>query len=142
MPYIVEARQLGNADPDGATYCYTRLDLPFLSSRDFIHKTYLDRDANKDPKGTFASHWFAVPNRIPERMGMVRLQISEGSWLVTPLPGGKSHAVYKFAADPAGNIPAFAANASNTDSVVDTFHNVEKEAQLRAAERKAQASKP
>ncbi len=136
MPYLVEAREIGSPEADGAKYIYSRLDLPVISSRDFIHKCYLDRDAAKDAQGAFANHWFAVPNKTPNRSNVVRLQISEGSWLVTPLPDGKSsHLVYKFSAEIGGSIPVSAANRANARGVGDTFKNVEREAQKRAAER-------
>ncbi len=139
MPYIAEARYIGTPDPDGATYTYSKLDLPVLTSRDFIHKGYLDRDATKDPQGVFSNHWFATPNKTPHRSNVIRLEISEGSWLVTPTGPGKSHAIYKFAADIGGSVPAFAANRTNASSCGDTFRNVEREAQKRGVERVARA---
>jgi hypothetical protein len=135
MPYIAEARYVAETDPDGAQYVYSRLNLPILSSRDFVHKTYIDRDARKDPNGAFANHWFAVPDKLPHRHSIIRLQISEGSWLVTPLPDGKSHVVYHVMVDPGGAIPAWAVNKSNADGVSQTFKNVEHESQRRATER-------
>jgi hypothetical protein len=135
MPYIAEARYVAKTDPDGAQYVYSRLNLPILSSRDFVHKTYVDRDARSDPEGTFANHWFAVPDKLPHRHDIIRLQISEGSWLVTPLPDGKSHVVYHVTVDPGGAIPSWAANKTNADGVSQTFKNIEHESQKRAAER-------
>lgn len=136
MPYLTEAKLLG-MDPDGAMYIYSRLDMPVLSARDFIHKTYVDRDCTVDKDGTFANHWSAVPNKIAEKDGVVRLKLSEGSWLVTPKSANSSHVVYKFSVDPGGSIPAFAANMSGTGGIVDTFKAVERESLRRAADRKA-----
>lgn len=133
FPYMTESRFVGGTDADGAKYTYARLDVPVLSPRDFVHKTYLDRDASTDPAGAFANHWFAVPRRMAEVEGVVRLKISEGSWLVTPAADGKSaHVVYKLCVDPGGAIPAFAANRANANSLIDTFQNIEREAQRRA----------
>src|SRR3954465_7535783 len=53
MPYMVESRKIGGVDPDGASYTYSKIDVPFVSARDFVHKGYLDRDARKDPQGVF-----------------------------------------------------------------------------------------
>jgi hypothetical protein len=136
MPYLTEAREIGTREPDGAKYIYSKIDLPVLSPRDFIHKCYLDKDAATDPQGAFANHWFAVPNKTPNRSNVVRLQISEGSWLVTPNPDGKSsHVVYKFSAEIGGSVPISAANRANARGVGDTFANIEREATKRAAER-------
>ena len=132
MPYITEAHEVGTREPDGSRYTYSRLDLPVLSPRDFVHRVYVDRDAGTDPSGVFASHWFSVPTKIPERRSVVRLQISEGSWLVTPLPGGESsHVIYCICADPAGSLPAFAINRANASGISDTFDNIEREARKR-----------
>lgn len=134
MPYMTESRFVGGTDADGAQYTYAKLDVPVLSPRDFVHKAYLDRDAAQDPNGVFANHWFAVPTKLPERDGVVRLKISEGSWQVTPSADGKSsHVVYKLCVDPGGAIPAFAANRANANGLTDTFKNIEREAQHRAA---------
>ena len=95
MPYMTDARELPPRDADGALYIYLRLDMPVLSPRDFIHKVYIDKDARQPwTKGVYASHWHAMPSRIPQKSGVVRLTISEGSWLVTPLPNGKAHLIY------------------------------------------------
>ena len=141
MPYMTEARFVGGTDPDGAKYTYSKLDLPVLSARDFVHKVYLDRDANHDPEGVFANHWAAEPTKIPERSSVVRLKISEGSWLVTPSADGKtSHVVYRLCVDPGGSVPTFAANRANANGITDTFKNIEREAQSRAVARVAAAS--
>ncbi len=136
MPYLTEAKLLG-MDHDGAMYIYSRLDMPVLSARDFIHKTYVDRDCTTDKDGVFANHWFAVPNKVPEKEGVVRLKLSEGSWLVSPKTANTSHVVYKFSVDPGGSIPAFAANMSGTGGIEDTFKAVERESLRRAEARKA-----
>lgn len=141
MPYMTESRFLGGTDPDGAKYTYARLDVPVLSPRDFVHKAYLDRDSATDPQGVFANHWFAVPTKLPEVEGVVRLKISEGSWLITPSADGKSsHVVYRLCVDPGGAIPAFAANKANADGLTDTFKNIEGEAKRLAGIRAAAAA--
>jgi hypothetical protein len=139
MPYCNEARLVA-AEPDGAKFIYQRLDLPVLTSRDFIHKMYIDRDAHTDPNGAFANHWFAVPDKIPERNGYIRLRVSEGSWLVTPGENGTAHVVYRLRVDPGGLVPSFAANFGNHDGILNTFKAVEAQAQLRADKKNASAS--
>ena len=132
MPYMTESRFVGATDPDGAVTTYSKLDVPVLSSRDFVHKAYLDRDARTDKEGVFANHWLATPDRVPERPSVIRLKISEGSWQVTPWPGGgSSHVVYRLCVDPAGSVPAYFANRANANGLTDTFKNIEHEAQRR-----------
>jgi hypothetical protein len=141
MPYMVEARQLASPGPDGGIYVYSRIDVPVLDARDFVHLSYTDRDAHTDPEGVFQNHWSAVDGKVPHKPNVVRLKMSEGSWLVQPLPGGdKSHVIYRFAVDPGGAVPGWVANKSNTGGAGDTFKNVEKEAKRRQAERLTPAS--
>jgi hypothetical protein len=142
MPYVKESRHIGKPDADGTKYVYTRLELPVVTSRDYVLKVNLIQGVNADGTGEFRNHWEAAPDKLPVRASVVRLKINEGTWHVTPKGEGKSWAVYKFAVDPGGWIPAFAADMGNKGAVTDTFKCVEKEAARRAAERKAQASKP
>lgn len=139
MPYMTEARELPPRDADGALYIYMRLDMPVLSPRDFIHKVYVDKDVSKpwNKTGQYASHWHSMPYKIPPKDGVVRLMISEGSWLVTPLANGKAHLVYKFSADPGGSIPGIFRNMNNVKGPMETFASVEREAAMRAVTRKA-----
>ena len=143
MPYVKEGRNIGKPDPDGTTYVYIRLELPMLAARDYVTRVNLDKGVNSDGSGEFRNRWLAVPDKFPSRHNVVRLRINEGSWHVTPQSDGKCHAVYRFAVDPGGWIPAFAADLGNKSGVTDTFKAVEKEARRRAAARKTQAaSKP
>lgn len=146
MPYMSEAYDLPGRDADGAFYSYYRLDLPVVSPRDYVHKVYVLKRADQAwTKGAYASQWHAMPNKLPQKDGVVRLQVSEGSWLVTPIAPGKCHAVYKFSADPGGSIPGFLKNRNDVKGPVETFASIEKEAALRvpvrlAAEAKAKAA--
>jgi hypothetical protein len=140
MPYVSEARVLGSA-PDGARLVYTRLDLPWLAPRDYVLKVYLDSGVAPDGSGVFRNHWVAHPDHMPARSNIVRLRINDGSWHVTSNGDGTSHAIYKFAVDPGGMIPGFAANMGNKSGVSDTFTAVEKEAKRRGVERRTRADK-
>lgn len=140
MPYVTEARVLGTA-PDGARLVYTRLDLPWVAARDYVLKVYLDSGVGPDGNGVFRNRWVAYPEYMPARSNIVRLKINDGSWHVTSNGDGTSHAVYKFAVDPGGMIPGFAANMGNKSGVSDTFKAVEKEAKRRGAERRTRADK-
>lgn len=136
MPNLKVARNIGNVEADGSTYVYTELDLPVVTSRDYVVRVWLDESVKPDGSGAFRNRWVAVPDKLPERRNLVRVKVDDGSWYVTPVgDGSKSWAVYKFAIDPGGWIPNFAAEMGNARAVPDTFKAVEKEAQRRAAER-------
>jgi hypothetical protein len=143
MPYVKECRFIGTPDADGSKYVYTRLDLPMLSSRDYVVKVNTPQQVAGDGTGTFENKWVSVWDKIPTRSSIVRLKVNEGSWVVTSKDSSTSHVVYKFTVDPGGMIPSFAANMGNKSGVTDTFKAVEKEAQRRKnAREKSQAAKP
>lgn len=146
LPYMTESRDLPERDKDGAFYTYHRLDLPVVSPRDYIHKVYITKRADQAwTKGVYAAQWHAMPYKLPIKDGVVRLMVSEGSWLVSPAGPGKAHAVYKFSADPGGSIPGFLRNRSDPKEALETFASIERQAGLRvparlAAEAKARAA--
>ncbi|RYZ38113.1 MAG: hypothetical protein EOO71_25355 [Myxococcaceae bacterium] len=127
MPYVKESRVVKPTD-DGGRLTYTRLDLPVVSSRDYISHVVTESKVAPDGTGVYAQRWKAEPDAFPARRDVVRLRTNEGSWKVEPRGEGKSWAVYKFTVDPAGSIPGFLANVGQKDAVVDTLRAVEKRA--------------
>ena len=141
MPHLKASRTIGAPEADGSFYVYTELELPVITSRDYVEKITVDEGVKADGSGAFRQRWTAVPDKIPERRNLVRVKVNDGSWAVTPLgDGSKSYVVYKFAIDPGGWIPNFAAEMGNAQAVPDTFKAVEKEAQRRFAERQKSPS--
>jgi len=136
MPYMKDARTLGDPLPDGGVYVYTLIDLPVVGKRDYVVVLELKESLASDGTGTFRNEWHAFPDHLPRRNGIIRLERDDGSWVVTPTADGKkSWAVYRFTVDPGGWVPAFAANLGNERGVKETFDAVAKEARRRAAER-------
>lgn len=135
MPYVKESRTIKDL-PDGARLTYTRLDLPVVSSRDYVSQVVQDSKLAEDGTGVFAQRWRAEPDAIPQRRDTVRLRLNEGSWRVEPRGEGKAQVVYRFTVDPAGSIPGFLANMGQKDGVVDTFRAVEKRARQHAEARR------
>ncbi len=142
MPYLKDSRQLGEWEPDGSRYVYTQIDLPVVGKRDYVVHVWVPQSTKPDGSGTFENKWSAVPDRIPRRRDVTRIEKNDGGWVVTPIgDGSKSHVVYKFSVDPGGWVPAFAANMGNEKGVAETFKVVEKEAQRLTALRLAEAAK-
>ncbi len=138
MPYMKDARELGERLADGSIYVYTLIDLPVVGKRDYITRLWLRESLAPDGTGTFRNEWHAFPDFTPRRQGITRVEHNDGSWVITPLPGGaKCWAVYRFTVDPGGWIPAFAANMGNERGVRETFEAVAKEGQRRFALRGA-----
>lgn len=134
MPYAKESRVVSRA-ADGSRVTYTMLDLPVVSSRDYTCQVVNDSLLAADGSGQFTQRWWAVPDALPVRKGVVRLPRNEGSWLVKPQGEGTSYAVYKFSVDPGGSLPGFLANMGQKGGVLDTWKAVEKRAALLKSER-------
>jgi hypothetical protein len=136
MPSVKSAKELGTPDADGSFFVYTQLDLPVLQARDYVVQVWVDEPVQPDGTGAFRQHWKAVPDKLPEKDGYIRVKVNDGSWHITPIgDGSKSHVVYKFSTDPGGMIPGWAKNMGNKKAVVDVLNAVEREAQRRGAER-------
>lgn len=132
MPYVKDARVLGDPLPDGGVYVYTLVNLPVLGRRDYVVLLELKESLGADGGGTFRNEWHAHPDYTPRRQNVIRLTRDDGSWVVTPSgDGSKSWAVYRFLVDPGGWVPTFAANLGNERGVQETWDAVAKEAQRR-----------
>ena len=112
-----------------------------ISDRDYVVHVWLDEGVKPDGSGSYRCHWKAAPDKLPVRESLVRVKVNEGSWEVTPKADGKSHVVYRFAADPGGMLPAWAANYGNRRGISGTLEAIEKEAQRRLKERTEAARK-
>ncbi|XXF77760.1 SRPBCC family protein [Myxococcaceae bacterium GXIMD 01537] len=141
MPYVKESRVVSTA-PDGSRVTYTMLDLPIVSSRDYTCNVVNDSLVAADGTGAFTQRWWAVPDALPQRRGVVRLPRNEGSWRIEAQGEGTSHAVYKFSVDPGGSLPGFLANTGQRGGVLDTWKAVEKRAAQARAEREKASGAP
>ena len=142
MPHVSEARVL---DHEGNTdRVYTKIDPPVGGARDYITEVKVLQTARADGTGTFHQVWHATPEAIPERSGVTRVKLNEGSWVITGNDDGSSKVVYRFRVDPGGWVPDFIAELANKKAIPDTIHAIEKEAQrrARARSRTAQAQEP
>jgi hypothetical protein len=135
MPYMKDCRVIRAMPEDQSVLLYTMIDLPVVGKRDYVTQLWQPQTAKADGTGVFEARWVARPAVIPERNGIIRLKTNDGMWLATAREGGKTWLVHRFAVDPGGWVPAFAANMGNEKGVTDTFRNVELEAQKRMKER-------
>ena len=140
MPNVKQSKELGKPEPDGSFYVYTELELPVITSRDYIVRVWVDEPVSSDGTGQFRQHWKAAPEVLPQRPGLIRVKVNDGSWHITPVgDGSKSHVVYKFSTDPGGMLPKFAVDMGNKRAVIDTLKAIEGEAQRRKAARAKKA---
>jgi len=130
MPYVKDARELSK-EPDGSVFTYTEMELPVITARDYAVHVFTDEVPKADGSGIYRAHWVAAPEAVPQHEDYIRLTINEGSWVVTPKSGGKSHVVYRFRADCGGLVPSWLINLGNRRGVPEVLGAIEKEAQRR-----------
>jgi hypothetical protein len=134
MPYVKESRLVSSSTP-GQRVTYTRLELPVISSRDFVLFVSDERKLDEAGGGEFVQSWRAEAGLLPKRHGVVRLKHNEGSWHITPVAESRTRFVYRFTVEPGGSIPGFLAGFGQKDAVLDTVGALERRAQRLAEQR-------
>jgi len=135
MPYVKESRLVSTASKVERV-TYTRLELPVISSRDFVLFVYDEQKLDDEGEGEFVQRWRADAGLLPKRHGVVRLKHNEGSWHITPAGEGRAHFVYRFTVEPGGSIPGFLAGFGQKDAVLDTVGALERRARRVSEQRR------
>jgi hypothetical protein len=111
MPYTSECRVLKREK--NTVLAYQRLDLPFVSDRDYTLRSR--HEIWRGPDGPiYRIRWEPANDLGPaSKPGVQRVKLCEGGWLLEPDPSGGTRAVYSIYTDNGGALPAFlASNAS------------------------------
>jgi hypothetical protein len=111
MPYSSEVRVLKR--DKNTVLAYQRLDLPFVSDRDYTLRS--KHDTWRGAEGLiYRIRWEPANDLGPaEKPGVSRVNLCEGGWLLEPDPSGGTRAVYSIFTDNGGALPQFlATNAS------------------------------
>ena len=105
MPYTAECRVLKREDNSVVTY--QRISAPLTSDRDYTVRV---RSSSKEADGgrSYLSQW-ETDNALgpPEKSGVVRVKLCEGSWLLEPIGPNATRATYMIYTDSGGMIPKF-----------------------------------
>jgi hypothetical protein len=129
MPYVTEARVISS--DGGKRVSYQRISPPMVSDRDYTLRVTCE--TRPTPGGTcFCNRWEAA-NELgpPEKPGVTRVKISEGSWLLEPQDEGrKTRATYCIFSDSGGSLPKFVTNSASRTAIPKLFKSVQKQAQL------------
>ncbi len=129
MPYVAETKTISN---DGTTRIgYQRLSPPIVGDRDYTVRVHCE--ARPCPSGgmTYCNRWEAANDLGPaEKKGVTRVKVTEGSWLLEPAPGGKTHTTYSIYSDSGGGIPTMFLNSANKTAIPKLFEAVRKQATL------------
>ncbi|GAA4871651.1 START domain-containing protein [Ferrimonas pelagia] len=126
MPYV-DAIEITAQESSERAYVYHKVDPPLVSQRDY---TLLIVNEFDEQTGEYYRYWTQMNQFGPEpKRGVVRLEICDGSWALSPREDGRTDVVYWVYTDPGGSIPAWLANKANTIGLYDILKAVEKRAQ-------------
>jgi ribosome-associated toxin RatA of RatAB toxin-antitoxin module len=125
MPYTAECRVLKR---DGeSVVAYQRISAPLTSDRDYTVRV---RSSSKTIEGgkVYESHW-ETENALgpPEKSGVVRVKLCEGSWLLEPTGPNTTRASYVIYTDSGGIIPTFIKNTGSQIGIRKLFAAIRKQ---------------
>jgi Polyketide cyclase / dehydrase and lipid transport len=125
MPYTVECRVL-KRDGDSVV-AYQRISAPLISDRDYTVRV---RSSSKAIEGgrSYLSQW-ETDNALgpPEKSGVVRVKLCEGSWLLAPMGPNPTRATYTIYTDSGGMIPKFIKETGSQIGIRKLFAAIRKE---------------
>lgn len=126
MPYTVECRVLKR--DTNSVVAYQRISAPMTSDRDY---TVRMRSSSKPAEGgtSYVSQWEAE-NKLgpPEKPGVVRVNLCDGSWLLEPTGPNTTRATYTIYTDSGGAIPAFIKKTGSQIGIRKLFAAIRKQA--------------
>ena len=125
MPYTAECRVLKRESDSVLTY--QRITAPFVSDRDYILRV---RTSSKVVEGgtSYLSRWETEnANGPPEKRGVVRVNLCEGSWLLEPAGPRTTRATYTIYTDSGSAIPAFIKNIGSQIGIRKIFAAIRKQ---------------
>jgi len=125
MPYTAECRILKREGD--SLIAYQRISAPMVSDRDYTIRV---RTTVKKTDGgtTYSSRW-GTDNAAgpPEKRGVVRVNLCEGSWLLEPTGPNSTHATYQIYSDSGGYIPSFIKNTAGPAGIRKLFAAIRKQ---------------
>jgi len=126
MPYTAEARVIERNHDSILTY--QRISPKIVGDRDYtirIHK----RSWPAETGVAYLSEWKqANLHGPPQKPGVFRVNLVDGSWLLEPVGANKTRATYSVFTDSGTGVPAFLVNKISETGIVKLFAAVRKQA--------------
>jgi len=111
-------------------YYYSEVNLPWpAANRDFV--AHLIVSQNPDTK-VVTIQGPAVPGLVPTKKGVVRIDHSDGKWIITPTGTDEVKVVYTIHVDPGGSLPSWLVNMFVAEGPLHIFRNLKAELQKPA----------
>lgn len=125
MPYMAECRVLKREGDSVVTY--QRISTPLTSDRDYTVRVQLSSKPTEAGK-VYQRHW-ETENALgpPEKSGVVRVKLCEGSWLLEPIGPNTTRATYMIYTDSGGMIPTFIKNTGSQIGLRKMFAAIRKQ---------------
>jgi hypothetical protein len=125
MPYTAECRVLKREGD--SVVAYQRISAPLTSDRDYTVRV---RSSSKAVEGgtNYLSQW-DTENALgpPEKSGVVRVKLCEGSWLLEPTGPNTTRGTYTIYTDSGGTIPSFIKNIGSQIGIRKLFAAIRKQ---------------
>ena len=125
MPYTAECRVLKREG--NSIVAYQRISAPLTSDRDYTVRIH---SSSKPGEGgtSYSSRWEAE-NALgpPEKSGVVRVKLCEGSWLLEPVGPNATRATYTIYTDSGGVIPKFIKETGSQIGIRKMFAAIRKQ---------------
>ena len=126
MPYTSEVRVLKREK--NTVLAYQRLDLPFVSDRDYTLRSKHDTWRGADGL-IYRIRWEPANDVGPAvKPGVSRVNLCEGGWLLEPDPSGGTRAVYSIFTDNGGALPQFVASNASRMAIRKLFDAIRNQA--------------
>jgi ribosome-associated toxin RatA of RatAB toxin-antitoxin module len=125
MPYTAECRVLKRDDDSVVTY--QRISAPLTSDRDYTLRVRSSAKA-VDGGRSYLSQW-QTDNALgpPEKSGVIRVKLCEGSWLLEPIGPNTTRAIYTIYTDSGGMIPKFIKETGSQIGIRKLFAAIRKQ---------------
>jgi ribosome-associated toxin RatA of RatAB toxin-antitoxin module len=111
MPFVAECRLLKREDD--SIYAYQRISPKMVADRDYTIRVQ-EKSWPKEGGEVYSKRW-QTANEVgpPEKQGVLRVKVCEGTWLLEPEQSERTRATYTIYTDTGGSLPAFIANAAS-----------------------------
>src|SRR5215467_123430 len=126
MPYTLECRLIKREGD--SVIGYQRVSPKICEDRDYTLR--VSKKLSPGPKGlTYLSQW-QTANELgpPERKGVVRLKVCNGTWLLEPDGPTRTRATYAIYSETGGFIPPFIANHASLTGIKQLYGAIRKQA--------------
>jgi Polyketide cyclase / dehydrase and lipid transport len=125
MPYTAECRVLKR--DDDFVIAYQRISAPMMSDRDYTVRVHWS--SKRSEHGMVYSHRWEADNAAgpPEKRGVVRVNLCEGSWLLEPSGPDTTRATYVVYTDSGGMIPKFIKETGSQIGIRKLFAAIRKQ---------------